>query len=378
MKRLNLAEWAIRHRQIIYFFIISIIIGGVFSYFRLGRSEDPNFTIREMVVAAAWPGATAEQITDQVTYPLERKLQDTKGLDYIKSFTHDGKTVIYVDLKDEVPASEVKQRWHDVRNAITDVWGDMPAGVMGPVINDRFDDVYGSIYALTGDDYSYEEKRKYAENIRRQLVLVPDVQQVKLLGVQEQMIYVEMDQNKLASFGLNPSDIYKVLQQQSAMMPAGTIHTNTRNVAIRVEGLLGTTAALENIPIHVGERSFHLGDVAKVTQTYTDPETSLMYFNGKPAIGIAVAMADGGNNLTLGKNLEAAVNRMKGDLPAGMEVSLVADQPKVVNNSIAEFTEALIEALIIVMAVSFLSLGLRSGMVLAMCVPWWCAPLSSS
>ena len=369
MKRLNLAEWAIRHRQIIYFFIISIIIGGVFSYFRLGRSEDPNFTIREMVVAAAWPGATAEQITDQVTYPLERKLQDTKGLDYIKSFTHDGKTVIYVDLKDEVPASEVKQRWHDVRNAITDVWGDMPAGVMGPVINDRFDDVYGSIYALTGDDYSYEEKRKYAENIRRQLVLVPDVQQVKLLGVQEQMIYVEMDQNKLASFGLNPSDIYKVLQQQSAMMPAGTIHTNTRNVAIRVEGLLGTTAALENIPIHVGERSFHLGDVAKVTQTYTDPETSLMYFNGKPAIGIAVAMADGGNNLTLGKNLEAAVNRMKGDLPAGMEVSLVADQPKVVNNSIAEFTEALIEALIIVMAVSFLSLGLRSGMVLAMCVP---------
>lgn len=369
MKRLNLAEWAIRHRQIIYFFIISIIFGGVFSYFRLGRSEDPNFTIREMVVAAAWPGATAEQITDQVTYPLERKLQDTKGLDYIKSFTHDGKTVIYVNLKDEVPASEVKQRWHDVRNAITDVWGDMPAGVMGPVINDRFDDVYGSIYALTGDDYSYEEKRKYAENIRRQLVLVPDVQQVKLLGVQEQMIYVEMDQNKLASFGLNPSDIYKVLQQQSAMMPAGTIHTNTRNVAIRVEGLLGTTAALENIPIHVGERSFHLGDVAKVTQTYTDPETSLMYFNGKPAIGIAVAMADGGNNLTLGKNLEAAVNRMKGDLPAGMEVSLVADQPKVVNNSIAEFTEALIEALIIVMAVSFLSLGLRSGMVLAMCVP---------
>ena len=156
MKRLNLAEWAIRHRQIIYFFIISIIIGGVFSYFRLGRSEDPNFTIREMVVAAAWPGATAEQITDQVTYPLERKLQDTKGLDYIKSFTHDGKTVIYVDLKDEVPASEVKQRWHDVRNAITDVWGDMPAGVIGPVINDRFDDVYGSIYALTGDDYSYE------------------------------------------------------------------------------------------------------------------------------------------------------------------------------------------------------------------------------
>lgn len=369
MKGVNLAEWAIRHKQIVYFFIISIIIGGIFSYFRLGRSEDPNFTIREMVIAAAWPGATAEQITDQVTYPLERKLQDTKGLDYIKSFTHDGKTVIYVDLKDSVPKSEVQQRWHDVRNAVTDVWSDMPSGVQGPVINDRFDDVYGSIYALTGNDYSYEEKRKYAEDIRRRLVLVPDVQQVKLLGVQEQMIYVEMDQNKLASFGLSPSDIYGIIKQQSAMMPAGTIHTDSRNVAIRVEGLLGTTEALKNIPIHVGERNFHLGDVAKVTQTYTDPETSLMYFNGKPAIGIAVAMADGGNNLTLGKNLQAAVDNMKSELPAGMDVDLVADQPKVVNNSIAEFTEALIEALIIVMAVSFLSLGLRSGMVLAMCVP---------
>lgn len=369
MKGINLAEWAIRHKQIVYFFIISILIGGLMSYFRLGRSEDPNFTIREMVVAAAWPGATAEQITEQVTYPIERKLQDTKGLDYIKSFTHDGKTVIYVNLKDDVPKDIIQQRWHDVRNEVNDIWKGMPAGVVGPIINDRFDDVYGSIYAITGDDYSYEEKRQYAEKIRQRLVHVPDVQEVKLLGVQEQMIYVEMDQNKLASFGMSPTDIYQILQQQSAMMPAGMIHTSSRNVAIRVDGLLGTTDALKNIPIHVGERNFRLGDVATVTQTYSDPETSLMYFNGKPAIGIAIAMADGGNNLTLGKNLEEAVNQMKQDLPAGMDISLVADQPKVVNDSIAEFTEALLEALVIVMAVSFFSLGLRSGMVLAMCVP---------
>lgn len=369
MKDETLAEWAIRHKQIVYFFIISIILGGLASFFSLGRSEDPNFTIREMVVAAAWPGASAEQITEQVTYPLEKKLQETRGLDYIKSFTHDGKTVIYVDLDDTVPKDKVQERWHEVRNAVNDVWGDLPAGVRGSIINDRFTDVYGSIYAMTGDDYSYEEKRKYAEDLRRQLVLVNDVEQVKLLGVQEQMIYVEMDQNKLASFGLSPAAIYQMISQQSAMMPAGTIHTNSRNVAIRVDGLLGTKEALENIPIHVGERTFHLGDVAKVTQTYTDPETSLMYFNGKPSIGIAISMKDGGNNLVLGKNLQAVIDRMSQNLPAGMEVSLVADQPKVVNNSIGEFTESLIEALAIVMGVSFLSLGLRSGMVLAMCIP---------
>lgn len=369
MKDETLAEWAIRHKQIVYFFIISIILGGLASFFSLGRSEDPNFTIREMVVAAAWPGASAEQITEQVTYPLEKKLQETRGLDYIKSFTHDGKTVIYVDLDDTVPKDKVQERWHEVRNAVNDVWGDLPAGVRGPIINDRFTDVYGSIYALTGDDYSYEEKRKYAEDIRRRLVLVRDVEQVKLLGVQEQMIYVEMDQNKLASFGLSPAAIYQMISQQSAMMPAGTIHTNSRNVAIRVDGLLGTKEALENIPIHVGERTFHLGDVAKVTQTYRDPETSLMYFNGKPSIGIAISMKDGGNNLVLGKNLQAVIDEMSQNLPAGMEVSLVADQPKVVNNSIGEFTESLIEALVIVMGVSFLSLGLRSGMVLAMCIP---------
>lgn len=369
MKGLNLAEWAIRHKQIVYFFIIAIITGGLWSYFHLGRSEDPDFTIRQAVVTAAWPGASAQQITQQVTDPLEKKLQDTKGLDYIKSFTHDGKTVIYVNLKDSVPKEEMQTRWHEIRNLVNDEWGSLPSGVMGPYINDRFDDVYSSIYAVTGDGFSYEEKRKYAENIRRRLTGVEDVQKVELLGVQKQEIYVEMDQNKLASFGMRPSDVFAMLQQQGAMMPAGMIHTDSRNVAVRVEGLLDTVESLKELPIHVGERSFHLGDVASVTQMYADPETSLMYFNGKPAVGIAVSMAPGGNNLVLGKNLEKEIEKEKSELPAGLDIEQVADQPSVVNDSIHEFTKSLLEAIVIVMAASFLSLGFWSGIVLALCIP---------
>lgn len=369
MKGLNLAEWAIRHKQIVYFFIIAIITGGLWSYFHLGRSEDPDFTIRQAVVTAAWPGASAQQITQQVTDPLEKKLQDTKGLDYIKSFTHDGKTVIYVNLKDSVPKEEMQTRWHEIRNLVNDEWGSLPSGVMGSYINDRFDDVYGSIYAVTGDGFSYEEKRKYAENIRRRLTGVEDVQKVELLGVQKQEIYVEMNQNKLASFGMRPSDVFAMLQQQGAMMPAGMIHTDSRNVAVRVEGLLDTVESLKELPIHVGERSFHLGDVASVTQMYADPETSLMYFNGKPAVGIAVSMAPGGNNLVLGKNLEKEIEKEKAELPAGLDIEQVADQPSVVNDSIHEFTKSLLEAIVIVMAASFLSLGFWSGIVLALCIP---------
>ena len=369
MKGLNLAEWAIRHRQIVYFFIIAILIGGIWSYFHLGRSEDPSFTIRQMVVTAAWPGATAEEIAAQVADPLEKKLQDTRGLDYIKSFTHDGKTIIYVNLKDSVPAGEVQTRWHEVRNMVSDVWGTLPAGVVGPVINDRFDDVYGSIYAVTGEGFSYEEKRKYAEALRQRMLRIEDVQKVELLGVQEQTLYVEMDQNKLASFGMSPSDVFQLIRQQGLMTPSGVIRTDARNVAVRVTGLLPAADALRAIPIHAGDRSFRLSDVAEVWQAYADPETALMVFNGKPAVGVAVSMVPGGDNLKLGEALSAAAAEMQQAFPAGLTVELVADQPKVVNDSIREFTGALLEALVIVMAVSFFSLGLRSGLVLALCVP---------
>ncbi len=369
MKGLNIADWSIKHMQIVAFFVIAILLGGMWSYFNLGRSEDPDFTIRTMVVTAAWPGASAEELTKQVTTPLEKKLQDTKGLDYIKSFTHDGKAIIYVYLKESVSKDEIQTRWHDVRNLVEDFWSSLPSGVRGPFFNDRFDDVYGTIYAITGDDFSYEDKRKYADEIRERLLRIKDVQRVTLLGVQQQMIYVEMDQNKLASFGLSPDAVFRVIQQQGTMMPSGMIHTSTKNVAIRVDGLLGSTEALENLPIHIGQKSFHLGDVATVKQTYTDPEASLMYFNGKPAVGIAISMTPGGNNLTLGENLQIGIDEIKENLPTGIEVSLVADQPKVVNQSIHEFTKSLIEAIVIVMIASFISLGLRSGIVLALCIP---------
>ena len=369
MKGLNIADWSIKHMQIVAFFVIAILLGGMWSYFNLGRSEDPDFTIRTMVVTAAWPGASAEELTKQVTTPLEKKLQDTKGLDYIKSFTHDGKAIIYVYLKESVSKDEIQTRWHDVRNLVEDFWSSLPSGVRGPFFNDRFDDVYGTIYAITGDDFSYEDKRKYADEIRERLLRIKDVQRVSLLGVQQQMIYVEMDQNKLASFGLSPDAVFRVIQQQGTMMPSGMIHTSTKNVAIRVDGLLGSTEALENLPIHIGQKSFHLGDVATVKQTYTDPEASLMYFNGKPAVGIAISMTPGGNNLTLGENLQIGIDEIKENLPTGIEVSLVADQPKVVNQSIHEFTKSLIEAIVIVMIESFISLGLRSGIVLALCIP---------
>ena len=209
MKGLNIADWSIKHMQIVAFFVIAILLGGMWSYFNLGRSEDPDFTIRTMVVTAAWPGASAEELTKQVTTPLEKKLQDTKGLDYIKSFTHDGKAIIYVYLKESVSKDEIQTRWHDVRNLVEDFWSSLPSGVRGPFFNDRFDDVYGTIYAITGDDFSYEDKRKYADEIRERLLRIKDVQRVTLLGVQQQMIYVEMDQNKLASFGLSPDAVFR-------------------------------------------------------------------------------------------------------------------------------------------------------------------------
>lgn len=369
MKRFNVAEWAIKHKSIIYFFIIVIVLGGIWSYFNLGRSEDPDFTMKQSVVAVAWPGASSEQMAEKVADPLERKLQETKGIDNVKSVTHDGKTIIYVTLSDSVPQKDIATRWHDVRNLVNDEMKNLPSGVIGPFVNDRFDDVYGSIYAVTGDDYSYEEKRKAAEELRRKLSTVKDVQQVKLLGVQEQTIYIEMDQNKLASMGISPASVFQMLKRQSSLMPSGMIQTGSRDVAIRVSGLLENEDSIRQIPIQIGDRSFKVGDIASVHQVYAQPEKSLMYFNGKPAIGVAVSMVPGGDNTVLGKNLQKVVEQEKSNLPLGMDIGLVADQPSVVVNSIGEFTESLIEAIVIVMIASFISLGLWSGIVLALCIP---------
>lgn len=365
----NLAEWALKHKSIIYFLMAVTFIMGIVSFERLGRMEDPDFTIRQMVVVAAWPGASAQQVTEQVTDKLERKIQDVPGLDYVKSYTEAGKTVIFVNLDESLPISSIRPTWRDVRSMISDEWSSLPSGVVGPTINDRFDDVYGTIYAITGDDYSYEEKRKIAEDIRRQLLSVPDVKKVELEGVQEEHIYVEINQNKLAQLQVDPQTILTLLKQQSAMEPSGMMDTDSSNVHLRVNGLFGTVESVKNLPINVGSSTIRLGDIATVRRDYATPQDALMYFNGKPAIGIALAMADGGNNLVLGENLDKHLSQIKENLPLGIEISQVSNQPKVVKDSIHEFTKSLFEAIIIVLFVSFISLGVRSGIVVALCIP---------
>lgn len=369
MRSFNLARWAIRHKSIVYFFVVSILITGIFSFYHLGRREDPDFTIRQMVVTAVWPGASAEQMTEQVTDKLEEKIQYTPGIDFIRSYTRGDVSIIYVSLDENLPVETVRPTWTEVRNLVNEVWPKLPPGVVGPIFNDRFDDVYGSIYALTGDGFSYEEKRAAAEKIRRRLLQVPDVQKVQLLGVQEQTVYIEMDETKLSRLGIDPRLVFQLLQQQGSLMPAGTIHTPTRSVPLRVEGLLGDLDSIRNLTLHLGERTIRLGDIATVRQAYAEPATEKMYFNGKPAVGVAVSMSPGGNVLELGKNLTAAVNDMRTQMPLGLEIGQVTNQPEVVNNAIGDFTQSLFEAIAIVLVVSFLALGWRSGAVVALCIP---------
>ena len=369
MKSFNLARWAVKHRPIVYFFIVSILIAGIVSFFDLGRREDPDFSIRSMTIAAAWPGATAEQMNEQVTDKIEQKLQDTPGLDYIKSFTNGDTTVIYVWLREDLPKESVRPTWTDVRNLTNDVWRELPKGVVGPFMNDRFDDVYGSIYALTGDDFSYEEKREYAETLRRQLMTIPEVQKVKLIGVQEQTIYIEMEEAKLAQLGIDPRMVFQMLQQQGTLLPAGSVRTGSHNVALRITGLLDSAEAIQNLSIHMGERSIRLGDIATVKQAYADPQNPVMVFNGKESVGIAISMAPGGNVLNLGDELTETIAQYKNDLPVGLEIGQVTNQPEVVTGAINEFTRALAEAIVIVLLVSFLALGWRSGAVVALCIP---------
>ncbi len=369
MKSFNLARWAIRHKSIIYFFVAVILFAGTYSYYDLGRREDPEFTIRQMIVTAVWPGASAEQMTEQVTDKLEEKLQDTPNLDWLRSYTRGDVSIIYVSLDENMPVETVRPTWTEVRNLVEEVWPQLPPGVVGPIFNDRFDDVYGSIYALTGDAFSFEEKRVYAEKMRRHLLQVPDVQKVKLLGVQEETIFIEMDENKLAQLKIDPRLVFQVLNQQGSLMPAGVIRTDTHNIALRVEGLLEDVNSIRNLTIHLGERSFRIGDIADVYMGYEDPPSTMVYFNGKPAVGIAISMKPGGNVLKLGDNLSNEIDFWEKELPLGLEIGQVTNQPEVVNASIKDFTNSLFEAIAIVMIVSFAALGWRSGAVVALCIP---------
>ncbi|WP_288947088.1 efflux RND transporter permease subunit [uncultured Megasphaera sp.] len=365
----NLSELAIKNRTLVWYFIIVIAIAGVFSYMKLGRMEDPAYTVRQMVVTAAWPGATARQMEEQVTDKIEKKLQDTPNLDYLKSYSRPGQTVIYVYLTDQAPRDSIRDTWHEVRNLTEDMKSELPDGVVGPFFNDRFDDVYGSVYAVTGDDYSYEELRQKAEEIRRIMLTVDDVSKVELVGEQSEAVYIEIANDKLAELGIPPTAISDAVSGQNAMTPAGMVDTESDNVYLRVSGVFDDLESIRNLPINANGRLFRLGDIASVERRYTEPADPKMFFDGKPAVGIALSMKNGGNILELGSNLEEMQQYVKQNLPAGMELHQVSDQPKVVEESIDDFVDTLREAILIVLAVSFLSLGLRTGLVVACCIP---------
>ncbi len=365
----NLTEVSLKNKDLVWYFIIVFFIAGIFSYNQLGRMEDPQFTVRTMVVSAAWPGATAEQMQEQVTDKLERKIQDIPNLKNLRSTTYAGKTAIYVDLNDDISKYEIQDYWKDVRNYCEDLKRELPDGVYGPYYNDRFDDVYGSIYAVTGDGYSYEEMRARAEKIRRMILEIKSVQKVELLGVQEEKVYVEIENQKLSALGISPTVISSALSAQNQMTPSGTIETESDNVRMRVSGVFEDLDAIRSMPINANGQIIRLGDIAKIERKIQAPATSMMYYNGEPAIGIAVSMKDGGNILDLGDSLNELMDKVRTSMPAGLEIHRVSDQPAVVDDSIHEFVKTLVEAIVIVLAVSFLSLGFRTGLVVAGCIP---------
>ena len=369
MKNFNLTEIAFRYKEFVYFCIAIVFVAGIFAYRQLGRMEDPDFVIRQMVVSVAWPGASAREVEEQVTDKLEKKLQDTPGLDYLRSYSRPGQSIIYVSLKEPTPEKDVRPTWLEVRNLANDVKTSLPQGVLGPYFNDRFDDVFGSIYALTGDGFNYEDLREQAEKIRRTLLGVPNVKKVQLVGVQAEKIYIEIESSKLAKLGIDPNLIINAIKTQNAMTPSGMVETSSDNVYLRVSGMFEDIESIRSTPIRAAGKSFRLGDIAKVSRGFVDPAEPKMYFNGKPAIGIALSMDKGGNILTLGKDLETTISQIKQDLPLGLEIGQVSNQPEIVEESIGEFVKSLLEAVVIVLIVSFVSLGLRSGVVVALCIP---------
>ena len=370
MKSFNMTEWALKHKELVYFFIVMIFIGGIFSYQKLGRMEDPDFTIRQMVVSVAWPGASARQVEEQVTDKIEKKLQDTPGLDYLRSYSRAGQAIIFISLKDDtVTEKEIRPTWLEVRNMVNDIKSTLPSGVQGPFFNDRFDDVFGCIYALSGNGYSYEELRENAETIRRTLMRISNVKKVELVGVQPEIIHIEMESSKMAQLGIAPATITNAIYAQNAMTASGMLETASDNVYLRVSGIFENLDDLRSLPIRAGGRTFRLNDIAKIERNYAEPSEPKMYYNGQPAIGIALSMDKGGNILTLGENLESAVGKIQKNLPLGLEMSVVTNQPEIVKESIGEFTKSLAEAVAIVLLVSLLSLGVRSGLVVALCIP---------
>nr|WP_303625965.1 efflux RND transporter permease subunit [Rhodopseudomonas palustris] len=357
------------HRSMVWYFMIAFMAAGLFSYLELGREEDPAFTIKTMVIQAKWPGASAEETTRQVTDRIEKKLEELESLDYTKSITTAGETTVFVYLRDTTKARDVVPTWVRVRNMINDIKGDFPQGVVGPAFNDRFGDVFGNIYAFTSDGLTQRQLRDQVEDVRAKVLQVPNVGRVDIVGAQDEVIYLEFSPRRVAALGLDQRSIIASLQAQNAITPSGVLQAGPERVAVRVSGQFTSEESLKAINLRVNDRFFPLTDIATIRRGYSDPPTSLFRYKGEPAIGLAIGMKAGANLLQFGEALKEKMKHISADLPVGAEVHLVSDQPQIVDEAVSGFTRALFEAVAIVLAISFISLGLRAGLVVAISIP---------
>jgi multidrug efflux pump len=369
MKDFNLSQWALEHRAFTGFLMALLMLGGIFAYFRLGQREDPEFTFRVMVVKTFYPGATAREVEEQVTDRLEKKIQELPNLDYLRSYSKPGESVIFVTPREDTPPKEIPGLWYQVRKKVGDIRLTLPPGSVGPFFNDEFGDTYSLLYAFSGEGYSYAELKAAADSARQRILRVRDVEKVDLIGVQDERIYVEFSDKKLAEMGLNAPAVAQALQAQNGMAPAGTVFSAPRNLPIRLTGRFDSVDSVADLAVRVEGRTFRVGDFARVMRGYADPPEFKMRFNGKEAIGLGVTMNRKGDVLALGKALEAAMAGIEGEFPVGIEVERVADQSRVVETAIGEFLRTFFEALAAVLLVSFLSLGFRTGSVVALTVP---------
>ncbi|QDO97896.1 efflux RND transporter permease subunit [Ferrovibrio terrae] len=366
--RFNLSAWSLRHRSLIGFLMVLLLAAGAMSYMQLGRAEDPDFTFKVMIVRTNWPGATAREVEQLVTDKIEKKLQETPYLDNVRSYSKAAESTIFIALRDSTPPKAVSGVWYEVRKKVGDIRHTLPAGVQGPFFNDEFGDTFGTIYAFTADGFTHRELKDYVEDVREELLRIKDVGKADLLGVQPERVFIEFSNKKLANLGISPQQVIDVIQAQNAQTASGVVQTSSDRIATRVSGEI-EGRALGELSIQANGRLIRLGDIADIKRDYADPPSPRLRYNGQDSIGLAVSMAKGGNMIELGKQLDATMKRLKADMPIGIEVLQVADQPTVVQRSISEFMQVLLEAVVIVLGVSFLSLGLRSGMVVMLCIP---------
>jgi multidrug efflux pump len=366
----NLSEWAIRSRQLTIYLMIVAVVAGTFAFVNLGRDEDPSFTIKTMLVAAPWPGATLEEQLAQVTERLERAIQETPGLDSVRSITRPGSTTIFVDLEGEWPPERVDDSWYQVRKGIGDIRHTLPQGVLGPFFDDEFGDVFGIIYGFTADGFDQRELLDHVDRVRSELLhTVEGIAKIEFIGVQNEQIFIELSPDRVAGLGLDYGQIFAAVAAQNMVRPSGTIHTGLENVSLRVTGAFDTEADILEVSLNVDGRMIRLGDVADVRRGFVDPPGPLFHVNGQRAIGLAISMREGGDVLQLGGDVRGAMARIAADLPIGIEPFLVSDQPDVVDRSIGDFTTSLYQAVAIILVVSLLAIGLRPGAMVAVAIP---------